>query len=190
MYSADTSDEQLALETQNGVTEAFGVLVERFEPKLLRYGRRFLSGREDIEDITQDIFIKAYENIQSFDKDRRFSPWIYRIAHNAFVNALRARSTNPVRFFGFEFDTIIPHSTSGMEIERAHDEAEMRTLIERGLAKISPAAAEILILFYLEELSYVQIAEILRIPIGTVGVRLQRARVALKKQAQELTTLL
>lgn len=186
----DTPDEQLALRAQHGDTEAFGELVERFEPKLLRYGRKFLSGREDIEDITQEVFIKAYQNIQEFDVTRRFSPWIYRIAHNAFTNALRARSRNPVRFFGFEFDTFVPHASEAVTQETEYEQHEIRALIERGLSQISPAYAEVLILYYLEELRYEQIAEVLRVPVGTVGVRLQRARIALKHNAHELQTLL
>src|SRR6185369_16155577 len=80
------SDEQIVEEVQKGDTDAFGVLVERFEPKLLRYGRKFLATEEDIEDIAQDVFLSAYKNIQSVDTSLKFSPWIYRIAHNAFAN--------------------------------------------------------------------------------------------------------
>ena len=182
----EQSDEALALRAQAGDADSFGTLVERFEPKLLRYGRKFLSGREDIQDIVQDIFIHAYQNIRSFDAHRRFSPWIYRIAHNTFVNALRKNSRNPVRFFGFEFDTFVPHPSHEAVREPEAEQKEMRELIEKGLAKISPAYSEILILYYLEEMDYSQIADVLRIPPGTVGVRLARARAAMKKHAIEL----
>ncbi|MDB4992130.1 MAG: sigW [Parcubacteria group bacterium] len=180
------TDEQLARNVQMGDVDIFAELVGRFEAKLLRYGRKFLSGREDIEDIVQEVFISAYEHIQEYDPGRPFSSWIYRIAHNNFVNALRKKSRNPVRFFGFELDTVIPHSSHAPEREPESVQLEMRTLIEKGLSKISDSYAEILILYYLEDFSYQEIADILRIPAGTVGVRLQRARVALKKNALEL----
>jgi RNA polymerase sigma-70 factor (ECF subfamily) len=82
------TDEQIAVRVQSGEQELFGALMERYEPKLSRYGRKFLASPDNIDDIVQDVFISAYQNIQSFDLTRRFSPWIYRIAHNAYVNAL------------------------------------------------------------------------------------------------------
>ena len=65
--------------------------MDRYQAKLLRYGRRFLAQDDHIVDVVQDVFIKTYENIQSFDATRKFSPWIYRIAHNAFVNEIRQK---------------------------------------------------------------------------------------------------
>jgi RNA polymerase sigma-70 factor (ECF subfamily) len=61
------TDEEIAVRVQKGDTQAFGVLVERYEEKLKRYGRKFLSSIEDREDLVQDIFIRAYQNLQSFD---------------------------------------------------------------------------------------------------------------------------
>src|SRR3954470_6961664 len=98
------TDEQIALAVQSGRSEKFGELVERYEAKLLRYARKFLLDPEDAQDIVQDIFIKAYENLQSFDATRRFSPWIYRIAHNEFVNALKKRESRKT-IFTIDFDT-------------------------------------------------------------------------------------
>src|SRR3954463_6498094 len=92
------TDEQVALAVQAGASNRFGELVERYEAKLLRYARKFLLDPDDAQDIVQDIFIKAYENLQSFDVSRRFSPWIYRIAHNEFVNALKKRESRRTMF--------------------------------------------------------------------------------------------
>jgi len=80
-----------------GDIEVFGILLDRYEQKLSRYGKKFLSRKEDIEDIVQDVFVSAYQNIQSFDSTQRWSPWIYRIAHNALVNALRKKGRSPIR---------------------------------------------------------------------------------------------
>ena len=84
----NTTDEELALLVQKGDKEKFGLLMKRYDPKLSRYGRKFLSRKENIDDIVQDIFISTFQNIQGFDVSLKFSSWIYRIAHNAFVNAL------------------------------------------------------------------------------------------------------
>jgi len=88
----EETDEAIALRVQGGDGEVFGELIERYQAKLSRYARKFLLDPDDAADIVQDIFIKSYQNIQSFDATRRFSPWIYRIAHNEFVNALKKTS--------------------------------------------------------------------------------------------------
>jgi len=154
-------------------------LVERYENKLLRYGRKFLSTHEDIEDIVQDVFINSYRNIQSFDPSLRFSPWIYRIAHNAFANALRKRSRNPLFFV--DFDTFLAHpiyeDPEPVEKEREQLKKQLDVVLDR----ISPKYREVLVLHYLEDLSYKEMADILEVPTGTIGIRLKRAREALKK---------
>ena len=91
MPIADLTDEQIVMKVQAGDTESFRVLVERYEPKMHRYAKRFLFAADDAKDLLQEIFIKTYVNIKSFDSERRFSPWIYRIAHNEFVNALKKK---------------------------------------------------------------------------------------------------
>ena len=105
------TDEAIATRVQKGDSEAFGQLVERYEEKLMRYARKFLRDPDDAKDIVQEVFIKSYQNIQSFDATRRFSPWIYRIAHNEFVNAIKKRSRGPV--FGTRPRRRIPASRRG-----------------------------------------------------------------------------
>jgi RNA polymerase sigma-70 factor (ECF subfamily) len=177
------TDEGLAALVQRGDKNSFGILVERYEEKLLRYGRKFLATREDIEDIVQDVFLSAYQNIQSFDTAQRFSPWVYRIAHNAFVNALKKRSRGPLII---DFDTLISHPTyeDPAPLQREHE--EMRSMIEKGLGTLDPKYREVLILYYLEEIPYKEIADILEVPTGTVGVRLKRGKEALKKIYESL----
>ncbi len=178
------SDEQVAEQVQRGDAELFGILVERYEAKLLRYGRKFLSTHEDIEDIVQDIFLSAYQNMQSFDITQRFSPWIYRIAHNAFVNGLRKKSRNPLVFI--DFDTLVSHPVYDDPADSERDQREMKVMIEKGLEKIPDKYREVLILFYLEDVPYKEIAEILQVPQSTVGVRLRRGKEALKKSYDEM----
>jgi len=173
------TDESLAARVQAGDTAAFGTLLERYEQKLKRYGRKFLARQEDIEDIVQDVFESAFRNIKSFDAARRFSPWIFRIAHNAFVNALRKNKLAP--FLVFDFDTILAHSTEEAPADAEREHNEMRALIERGLERLDAMQREILVLFYLEDFSYQEIADILHVPMGTVGVRLSRAREQLRQ---------
>jgi len=175
--SAHKTDEELACEVQAGDSSAFEGLMKRYEERLLRYGRRYLVRTEDIEDVVQDVFLKTYENINSYNSSYRFSPWIYRIAHNTFVNVLRKQSRQSFEFF--DFDTIIA-PLSGITVEEKDIEMQSEAL-EKYLERIAPKYREVLILYYFEELSYDEIAEVLHVPIGTVGVRLRRAREALKK---------
>ncbi|MES2087804.1 MAG: RNA polymerase sigma factor [Patescibacteria group bacterium] len=173
------TDEEIALLVKAGDKEIFGVLVERFEPKLLRYGNKFLARTEDVEDIVQDVFIKVYQNIKSFNPSQKFSSWIYRIAHNCFVNALKKNSLNPLTLF--DFDILVSHTAYDDPAGDEREQKEMRTMIDRGLNQLSPKYREILILYYLEEMPYKEIADILQVPAGTVGIRIKRAKVELKK---------
>ena len=172
-------DETLVLLAQRGEKYAFGMLVARYQERLLRYGRRFLGSAEDVEDVVQDVFLRAYQNLQSFDAGQRFSPWIYRIAHNTFVNALRKKTHEPM--YVFDLDTVIPHALVDESQDEERRRKEIREILERFLEQISPRYREILVLYYFEELPYADIAEVLKIPVGTVGVRLRRAREALQK---------
>ena len=92
----EKSDEELVRLVQKKRTDVFSILVKRYEHKLSRYGKRFLFDYENIEDAVQDIFIKAYINIQSFDASKKFSPWVYRIAHNHFINIIKKSKREPL----------------------------------------------------------------------------------------------
>jgi RNA polymerase sigma-70 factor, ECF subfamily len=177
--SDSRSDEELAVAIQGGETALFGELMRRYQPKLERYGRRFLGDGDAIADAVQETFIKAYKNLQGFNAKLTFSPWMYRIAHNVFVNMLRSKSRSPI--VAVDLDTFLPHASYDDPADAERDRKDMRQAIDAGLSRVSAHYKEVLILYYLEELSYDEIAEVLRIPRGTVGVRLKRAREALKK---------
>jgi RNA polymerase sigma-70 factor (ECF subfamily) len=180
---ADRTDEDLARQLQAGDHEALGELMDRYSGKLLRYGHRFLASDDDISDIVQDVFIAVYQNILDFDSTRRFSPWVYRIAHNAFVDALRKRAKGPV--YGLDFDRVVPHPIYEDPIEDEKEKEEMRVLLEKHLDDLPPSYREIVDLHYFEEFKYQEIADILHIPIGTVGIRLSRAKQRLKKSLDQ-----
>ncbi len=172
------SDEIVAEKIQSGDAEAFGVLMDRYEAKITRYASRFLYSYDDQLDAVQDVFLRAFQNIQSFNSSQKFSPWLYRIAHNVFLNIIRKKGREKISFV--DLDTLFP---SGIP-----DESEERVMlsneyphIERYLSALDVKYREVLVLFYFEEHSYEQIAEILQIPKATVGVRLKRAKSAMKK---------
>jgi len=177
------TDEDIAKRVHAGDTEAFGELVQRYEDKLKRYGYRFLSSREHIEDIVQNVFLSAYVNFRSFDPERRFSPWIYRIAHNAFVNALKRREREPLPFF--DPDVLFPHPVAAQRPDRDLEMKQWREVLDMLVEKLDAKYREPIVLFYFQELDYNEISEILRLPVSTVGVRISRGRQKLTKLAAE-----
>ncbi len=173
------SDEDLARQVQNGNTQLFGLIVDRYETKIGRYAKKFVYDQDDIKDVLQEIFIKAYVNIKSFDTARKLSPWIYRIAHNELVNTLRKKKKNTLPLFNL--DTFLPRGFSENEINKENDHRDVKQMINTCLAALEPKYKEPTILYYLDELSYSEISEILQIPISTVGVRIKRAREKMQK---------
>src|SRR4051812_39173558 len=103
----EPSDEQIVAQIQNGKSDLFGIIVERYEARFKRYATKFIKSHFDSEDVIQEVFIKAYRNIQSFDASRKFSSWIYRIAHNEFINFIKKRRIETVPLF--DTDVIIPY---------------------------------------------------------------------------------
>lgn len=181
VYQEDASDEDIAIQVQQGNSEAFGILMKRYTDKLTRYGKKFLSNMDNIDDIVQDIFIKTYMYIQSFDSKLKFSSWIYRIAHNAFVNGLRKQQKSPLLMPDFDLDVFISHHVYVDPKIEEKEYKELITMIEQGLDQLKPKYKEVIILHYLENMSYKDIGDILQIPVGTVGIRVMRAKEQLQK---------
>lgn len=172
---SEETDEEIARLVQSGDFELFALLIKRYEKKISRYARKFLSQSVDIEDVLQEIFIKAYRNIRSFDSKRKFSSWIYRIAHNELVNALKKQKKK--RFLFFDLDVFLPY----LRIEESFsDKGTITKTLNGCLDKLDPKYREPIILYYLERLGYKEIADVLQIPISTVAIRLKRGKEKLK----------
>jgi RNA polymerase sigma-70 factor (ECF subfamily) len=175
----ESSDEQIAITVQKGDSAAFGILVERYQPKLLRYAQKFLFGYEEAQDMVQEVFIKAYSNINSFQSDRVFSSWVYRIAHNEFINAIKKKGREPISFF--DPDTIFPHPVAADMADSDIHRKEIKEMVDKCLDKLDPKYREPLVLYFYEDMDYRTISEVMHIPISTVGIRIKRAKEALHK---------
>lgn len=175
----ELTDEELVKSVQNGKTDNFGILVDRYQDKIHRYAHRFLLEYEDRQDLTQEVFLKAFANIQSFDSSRRFSPWIYRIAHNEFINAIKKKGKEPLPFF--DPDTLFPHPVAPDDPQDELYRKQIKLMMDSLLSKLNVKYREVLVLYYYEDLDYQTIADILKIPTSTVGVRLNRAKQQLTK---------
>jgi RNA polymerase sigma-70 factor (ECF subfamily) len=181
---SELTDEEIAKIVQSGKVEPFGELVERYEAKITRYARKFLFNCSNAEDIVQEVFLKAYVNIQSFDSSKKFSPWLYRIAHNEFINAIKKKGKEPLPFFNP--DILFPHPVSKENADKEVNKKELRQALDKCLNKLDLKYREPLVLYYFEKLSYKEISEVLRIPISTVGIRMQRGRQKIKPLFQKL----
>lgn len=182
------SDEELVVALQQGELASFTELMRRYEEKIERY-LKHLVGLAEASDITQETFLKVYQNIQSFDAERRFSPWLYRVAHNVAVNWLRREGR--MKSLTFSFDTVWPASGDTEESpifepvsteagpDRRFEGADKMAQVESCLNNLDIKYREVLYLRYWEDFSYEQISDALRIPVPTVGVRLKRAKVQL-----------
>lgn len=188
--SDNLTDEKIAFLVQEGKLEIFSIIVERYEDKMARYARKFLSDKEDIEDVIQKVFLKSFENIKSFDIKRKFSPWLYRIAHNELINVLKQRHKKTLPLF--DLDTFLPSvffAAKGDNIEERIDNNRANEVIEECLANLDFKYKEPVALYFLEGLSYKEISDVMRIPISTVGVRIKRAKKIIKQHCSKLNNL-
>lgn len=176
----NTSDGEIIKQIQGGDNTKYADILDRYADKIERYVRRMVSGDEDVtKDIVQDTFIKAYININSFDIEKKFGPWVYRIAHNECVNYYKKKKNVHLSFF--EFDTIFP---GGSDVESQLDyvlRKENKSKIESVINQLDVKYKEVIVLNYFEDLDYKEIAIALGIPISTVGVRIMRAKKLLEK---------
>ncbi|HBF67620.1 MAG TPA: RNA polymerase sigma factor SigW [Candidatus Magasanikbacteria bacterium] len=172
-------DEAIAQKVQKGDQEAFGVLVDRYLPKMTRYAKKFLFSHDDAQDVVQEVFIKAYTNIQSFDTNRAFSSWIYRIAHNEYINALAKKKH--ISLITLNLDTLFPTLRSSTQPDIDLNKKEMERALNASLKHLPVKYREPLVLYYFEDLDYQHIADVLHLPVSTVGVRLSRGKALLKK---------
>ena len=169
------TDEEIAYIAQNDDAEAYSELVERYQTKLARYVNYLAQNEQIADDVVQEALIKGFVNLQSFKIEKKFSSWIYRITHNEAINHVkRQRKSVSLETIGDIFN-----SPSNTEFE--YEKEEAASILKQYLNEMSAKYAEALILYYLEDKSYEEISDILRMPIGTVGTRINRGKKLLKE---------
>ena len=167
------TDQEIVRLVLEGVKEKFSLLVERYYERLRRYALRLLNFNDaDAEDATSSALLKAYQNLAGYNPKLQFSSWIYRITHNEAVNLIRRNS----KFFSFD-----PFTSSLGFLPGQKDVDITKLEVEQALAELKPAERNLLILFYLEELSLKEIAEILKSTPNSVKSRLSLARKSARK---------
>ena len=187
---ATGSDEELLTRFCKGQAEAFGVLVRRYERELYGYLRRYLGDASLAEDVFQNTFLQLYVKSNQYEPGRPVRPWLYTIATNQAIDALRKAGRHPA----VSLDQSVGDAGDGevrslLELLEArdtgpvdHTEAQERRSLVRGCVERLPDfLRQVVVLAYYQGLKYREIADILAIPVGTVKSRLHAALVKLQE---------
>lgn len=163
-----------------GDTNAFEELVLEYEKKVYNVALRMLNNSEDAADMTQEAFIKAYNSLQSFRGDSKFSVWLYRIVSNVCLDFLRSKNRRPTVSLSVEDDdgedAQLDVADESQSPELLLDRKLTRDSVRRGLDSLPPDYRQILLLREIQGLSYDEIAQALSLEVGTVKSRIFRAR--------------
>lgn len=170
------TDEQLVLAVLNKNQELYSEIIKRYQLKLSHYLRKFIYNPDELEDVLQVVFIKAYKNLYSFNVKKKFSSWIYRISHNEALNHLKKYAKERIPLEDIEYKLIDEKIDLNKEIDRKL----LKTEVEELLSILKLKYREPLILYFFEQKSYQEISDILHMPISTVGTLISRAKKTLK----------
>ena len=178
------TDQAIVGEVIKGDIEAFGILVQRYQDRIYSAIHNYVSNPDDAVDIAQDTFVKAYAKLRTFDASSAFYTWLYRIAINTAIDFLRRRKSRPADSLDDE-----KYATAGFEPvstdpaadpERVSVRHAQAAALRAAIARLSHKLRAVLVLHDVEGLSQEEVAQILRVPVGTVKSRVSRARTELR----------
>lgn len=177
-------------QVKKGDQNAFAEIVDLYKDKIYQLCYRMLGNVHEAEDIAQEAFIRAYVNIDSFDINRKFSTWLYRIATNLTIDRIRKKKPDyylDAEVAGAEGLTMYSQiAADGVLPEDAVLSLELSDTIQKKILKLPDKYRTVIVLKYIDELSLIEIGEILNIPVSTVKTRIHRGREALRKQLRDL----
>ena len=178
-------DRSLVERILGGDRDLFNVLMTRYQKRLINYVYRITHRYEEAHDLAQEIFVKVYLALDRYDPKYQFSTWLFRIAQNSAIDALRKKSIAEVPLARTGDD-----EPSGKEREFADDgispyralkNKQLSAAIDGAVEKLPPDYRELIQLRHFAELSYEEIASMKKLPLGTVKNKLFRARNLLKE---------
>ncbi|MGB2360582.1 MAG: RNA polymerase sigma factor RpoE [Luminiphilus sp.] len=186
--TAPDTDQQLVQRAQRGDLRAFDLLVLKYQGRIAALVSRYVSDAGEVEDVTQEAFIKAYRALGKFRGDSAFYTWLYRIAANAAKNHLVAKGRRPGADAtiedaeGFDEGGLLSESASPEALAMGGELAEV---VESALNALPEELKAALMLREFDGLSYDDIADVLGCPVGTVRSRIFRAREAIDQRVKE-----
>ena len=161
---------------RTGDREAFGGLVEQYRDNVYRLAYRMCGNAYDADEAAQEAFVAAWRALPNFRGDAKFSTWLYRLTTNAAIDVMRREKRHKAVGDGEMIEVADDADSPQETVERT----EQQEAVQKALATLSEEYREVLLLRYMEELDYAEIAEVLQLPSGTVKSRINRAKAALK----------
>jgi RNA polymerase sigma-70 factor (ECF subfamily) len=176
------SDVEVVAQALRGSQDAYHELVRRFERPVFALVVRMVRDRPTAEDLTQETFVKAFRSLDGYDPGRKFSSWLFKIAHNATIDHLRRRELDMVPLEGSADDdepgglarVLADPGARGTDL--AVGRGELAAALEAAVGELRPEYREIVLLRYAEGMAYQEIADVSGLPLGTVKTNLHRAR--------------
>ena len=161
---------------RDGDREAFGALVEQYRDNVYRLAYRMCGNAYDADEAAQEAFVAAWRALPNFRGEAKFSTWLYRLTTNAAIDVMRREKRHQTVGDGEMMELADDADSPQETVERT----EQQETVQKALATLSEEYREVLLLRYMEELDYAEIAEVLQLPSGTVKSRINRAKAALK----------
>ena len=175
----DKIDKNLIVEVGNGNLKAFDFIVGFYQKAIYSHLYRLVNNSDDALDLVQDTFIKVYKNREKIDLDKNFKSWLYKIATNTAYDWLRKQKRLPQKQ---EIDETIEFETTGSNLTYYDIEQANSFDLTKAMQALKPSSENILRLYYQQGFTYVEISEILQMPLGTVKTNLARAKAELVKK--------
>ena len=186
--SASATDKQLVQRVQKGDRRAFDLLVLKYQQKIMSLISRYVHDGDEVQDVAQEAFVKAYRALPNFRGDSAFYTWLYRIAINTAKNHLVARSRRPpgrdVDLEDAQFMESADQLRDAQTPENSLFGDELRAVVNATLADLPDDLRAAVTLREFDGLSYEEIAEVMECPVGTVRSRIFRAREAIDKRVR------
>ncbi|RYY61963.1 MAG: RNA polymerase sigma factor [Chitinophagaceae bacterium] len=173
------NDNEIISSVLAGDRQAYARIVEKYQGYVFTLVLRFTSSREDAEELSQDIFVKAYRALASFKGESKFSTWLYTIVNTTCITFLRKKKLEVKSLDDENVFATADHIDSGVSANQVEQKSKL-AMVGNAIAMLAPDDAEVLTLFYKAEQSLEEIAGILKIEPNTAKVRLHRARTRLK----------
>lgn len=170
-----TSEQELIAKSKNGDADAYGQIVERYKDALYRHCFALVRDEDTAEDISQESFITAYYKLNKFDSTKRFSTWLFKIAHNKSLDSLRASKRGPKQLDEGVLSQFVSTHT-GPEQQAQNSE------VVTALAKLEPRYQAVIQLHYYQGMTYEEIAVVMTKPVGSIKGWMNRAKNQLRKE--------
>ena len=182
--STGLNDNELISRVLKGDQQAYAGLVTRYQNYVFTLSLRFTKNREDAEEISQDIFVKAYRSLADFRGASKFSTWLYTIVNTTCITFLRKKKLDIKSLDDERTFEVADNQDSGFRANTVEQKSKLN-MVNRAIAMLNPDDAEIITLFYKGEQSLEEIGTILGLETNTAKVRLHRARLRLKEKMEK-----